>query len=101
MTTMDPADLLTLYGCCLTLIRGLSLFQVSPSDLHRRNQTITRVVAFMIENAPLLFSLPETVMQDIRACLREVEMRDCPRRRCVSGSDHRAERKPSCHDVGV
>lgn len=57
--------------------------RVAPSDLHKKNQTLTRVVSFMIEKAPLLFSLPEAVAQDIRMSLQDLGTR----RACASTSD--------------
>jgi hypothetical protein len=58
-------------------ILGL-LFQLSPEAIHVNSQTMSGVIAFMIQQGTTLFNIPPKLATDIRAYLVEWERRKLP-----------------------
>jgi hypothetical protein len=51
------------------------LFQLSPEAIHINSQTMSGVIAFMIQQGTTLFNIPPKLATDIQAYLAERERR--------------------------
>jgi hypothetical protein len=59
------------------------LFQLSPEAIHVNSQTMSGVIAFMIQQGTTLFNIPPKLATDIRAYLAERERRKLPQKKEV------------------